>query len=76
MARTCLAVGIDAFVVHVFVAGSYSSFVDKEPELLPPPIVYIFPFTVPIARAVLAVGIDAFVVQAFVAGSYSSFVER
>ncbi len=75
MPKPYLGVGIDAFVVHVSVAGSYISLVDRGVTVLDPiirkrapPIAYTLLFTTATPRLSLGVGIGAFSDHEFVGG--------
>src|SRR5258707_186883 len=71
------AVVIGAPVVHVSVAGSYTSTVAAGFQLAAsmPPTAYSLPFTLPAARPTRAAGRGALVVHAPPAGSYISTVD-
>jgi len=72
--KALLAVSMSAFLVHVSVAGSYSSTIGvrfKSPRIINPPIAYIFPSTAQADNQNLEVGTSAFFSHVSVAGSYS-----
>src|SRR6266566_1893314 len=71
------AVGIDVFVPHVSVAGSYASTVAKVlPGASLPPTAYRTPLIAATLAHCRAVGIDVFVPHVSVAGSYASTVAK
>src|SRR4051794_20134478 len=70
--RSERAVGMFALVVHVSVAGSYSSTVPTGPPAYPP-MAYTLPLgAAATPRAYRAVGMGALAIHVLMAGSYSS----